>query len=246
MYKYIILIIMILGFSGCSDKQEDEINIGFVAGLSGKYSSLGVSVRDGFIMAFEEINNTIDGKKVRIIQKDDKQDEAEAKQVVDFFVNNNIKLIVGNTTSSMTKVTLENIKNKDDMLLISATASSSEFSQQDDNFLRVQVDNSPNRFSSLAKVLVDRGYKKIFCIYDSKNKVYANDYTNTLESVFIENGGSQYVAKMDLNDKYQDILTKVNKTDNDLILIVGNAVDSANMIQYLRVKNITTKILASG
>ena len=78
-YLFILLIISII-FAGCSDKSDDDIKIGFVAGLSGKYSNLGTNVRDGFILAFDEIDNKIDGKKIKIIQKDDKQDNEEAKK----------------------------------------------------------------------------------------------------------------------------------------------------------------------
>jgi len=244
--QIVISICIIILFTACNEKQEDEIKIGFVAGLSGKYSSLGISVRDGFTLAFEEIDYKINNQKIKIIQKDDKQDSKEAKKVIEFFIKNDVKLIVGNTTSSMTKVSLHLIKNHKDMLMISATASSSDFTKKDDNFLRVQVDNSPKRFEYLANDLLEYGYKDIFFIYDSKNQAYTDDYSMILEEVLIHKGGKKYTAKIDLNEPYETILKKLKSTKNDLILIVGNAVDSANLIQYLRVNKITTKVLGSG
>ena len=164
-FKSIFLVLFIsIFFIGCSDKKEEEIKIGFIAGLSGKYSSLGISVRDGFTLAFEEIDYKINNKKVKIIQKDDKQDENEAKKAIEFFIKNDIKLIIGNTTSSMTKISLPLIAKQKDSLMISATASSSAFSGKDDNFIRVQVDNSPKRYKSLAKILLQNKYKNIFYI----------------------------------------------------------------------------------
>ncbi|MEA3512034.1 MAG: ABC transporter substrate-binding protein, partial [Campylobacterota bacterium] len=226
--------------------KDEEIKIGFVAGLSGKYSSLGISVRDGFRLAFEEVDYKIDGKKVTIFDKDDKQDENEAKKAIEFFIKNDIKLIVGNTTSSMTKVSTSLIEDYKDSLMVSATASSSYFTKKDDNFLRVQVDNSPKRYKSLAQTLLQSGYQDILCIYDSKNKAYTDDYTMTLENVFVEEGGNKYSAKIDINQPYEDILKKVKDTKKNLILVVGNAVDTANIIQYLRINNEKSKILGSG
>jgi len=179
-------------------------------------------------------------------KKDDKQDENEAKKAIEFFIKNDIKLIVGNTTSSMTKVSLPLIKNYKDSLMISATASSSYFTNKDDNFLRIQVDHSPKRYKLLVEHLLQNGYKDILCIYDSKNKTYVDDYTINLENVFIKQGGNKYSAKIDINQAYEDILKKVQDTKKDLILVVANAVDSADMIQYLRIHNIKSKILGSG
>jgi len=242
----LLSILVVTIFVGCNNNKDEDIKIGFVAGLSGKYSSLGIAVRDGFLLAFEEIDYKIDGKKVTIFDKDDKQDKNEAKKAIEFFIKNNIKLIVGNTTSSMTQVSLPLIKNYKDSLMISATASSSYFSKKDDNFLRVQVDNSPKRYNSLAQYLLQSEYKNILCIYDSKNKTYADDYTINLENVFVQQGGNKYSAKIDINQPYEDILKKAKETKKDLILIVANSVDTANMIQYLRINNEKSKILGTG
>jgi len=238
------VLFVLLIFAGCENKQNTDLKIGFVAGLSGKYSSLGTSVRDGFMLAFDEINYTIKNQKVQIIQKDDQQNDEKAKQAIEYFVQNDIKLIVGNTTSSMTKVTLPLIPK--DTLLLSATASSSFFTKKDDNLLRIQVDNSSKRYLSLAQKLVSHGYKNIFFIYDSNNKAYTDDYNYIFEKIFITQGGNKYTKKVDLNNKYSDILAQLQKTQSDMIVIAGNSVASASIIQYLRLHNIDTKIFVSG
>jgi len=244
-FLYSLLVLSLL-FTACNDRKDDEIKIGFVAGLSGKYSSLGTSIRDGFTLAFDEINNTINGKKVTIIQKDDKQDKVEAKKIIDNFIKNNIKLIVGNATSSMTAVTFPIVNKHKDMLLISATASSSDFTAIDDNFLRIQVEHSTKRYQALLDYVTAKGYKNIFFIYDSKNLKYTKGYEQIFQDIFIASGGNKFVGKSDLNNSFEDIIKNLKSVKSDLILIVGNSVDSANIIQYIRVNKIKTKILASG
>lgn len=49
-------------FTGCDTKNNNDIKIGFIVGLSGKYSSLGTSIRDGFLLAFDEIDYKINKK----------------------------------------------------------------------------------------------------------------------------------------------------------------------------------------
>jgi branched-chain amino acid transport system substrate-binding protein len=244
-YKQLFSISLISVFLvGCIDKTDEDLKIGFVAGLSGKYSSLGVGVRDGFMLAFDEIDYKINNQKIQIIQKDDQQNTDKAKETIAYFIKNNIELIIGNTTSSMTKISLPLIPS--DTLLMSATASSSYFTKKDDNFLRIQVDNSPKRYNSLAKQLVSNGYKNIFFIYDSENTVYTDDYNFILEKSIIKQGGNKYTNKVTLTSKYKNILHKFNKSQSDLIIIAGNSLDSANIIQYLRMNHVTTKILVSG
>lgn len=234
-----------LFFTSCNSK-NDEIKIGFVVGLSGKYSSLGTNIRDGFLLAFDEIDNKIDNKKVKIIQYDDKQDKNEAKKAIEYFIKNDIKLVVGNSTSSMTKISIPIISKQKDMLLISPTASSSEFSKIDDNFLRIQVDSTPNKYEEISQHLVKNNHKNIFLIYDSKNKSYAKDYQNMFQDMFIQKGGNKFVGQVDLNLPYNQILEKLEKTKNDMILVVGNSIDSAKIIQYLRINNVKSKIHCSG
>jgi len=249
MHKYIIIIfilLMSLFFTACQDKKKEDIKIGFVAGLSGKYSSLGTSIRDGFILAFDEIDNTIGEQKVKIIQKDDHQDKNEAKKIIENFIKEDVKLVVGNATSSMTAISIPLVNKQKDMLLISATSSSDEFSLKDDNFLRIQVEHSAKRYQHLSEYTVKKGYKNIFFVYDSKNYKYASGYENIFQKMFIKNGGNKFVGKVDLNDDYKDILKKLQETKYDLILVVGNSLDSANIIQYIRLKNIDTPILGSG
>ncbi len=244
MSRFILLFILILIFNACSKTKNEDIKIGFIAGLSGKYSALGTNIRDGFILAFEEIDYTINGKKVKIIEKDDKQDEKVAKRIIDNFVKDNIKLIVGNTTSSMTKISFPIINKQKDSLLISATASADDFSKKDDNFLRIQVENSNKKFKSLKKYISN--YKNIVFLYDSKNKVYVDGYEKYFQKILFEKWGKGFVAKFDINKSYEDIVNKLKVVDNNLILVVANSIDSVNIIQYLRVNKINTQVVVSG
>jgi len=243
---FISLLIACIFFIGCNEKNEDELKIGFLAGLSGKYSALGIDIRDGFLLAFDEIDYTINEKKIRIIQKDDKQDKKEAQKVIEYFIKNDIKIIVGNATSSMTKISFDEVNKQKEMLLFSATASSNEFSSKDDNFLRTQVESSAKRYKTLLNYVDSKGYEKIFVIYDSKNLSYANGYLQVFQEMLVQSGGNKFVEAMDLNNNYETIIDALKTTKNDLILIVGNSIDSANIIQYIRHSKITTDILGSG
>ena len=122
------LIITFLTYIFYTYNNYNVIKIGLVAGLSGKYSSLGTDVRNGTVLAFEDINYRINNTQFELMQKDDKQNKKEAKKLIEEFIEDDIKVIIGNSTSSMTKISLESIKKENDVMLISPTASSDDFS----------------------------------------------------------------------------------------------------------------------
>lgn len=240
------VIIAVILFIQNSTKSEESIKIGFVAGLSGKYSSLGNDVKNGILLAFEEINYKINDIKIDIIQKDDKQNSQEAKKVIDELINGDIKVIIGNTTSSMTKISVNALKEKKDILLISSTASSDEFSFKDDNFIRTQVSNNYMKFNSISKYILDKRYKNIVAIYDPNNLSYSNAYLNNFEKSFLHNGGNEFIDKIAITDDYESIKNQILLKKVDSIIIVANSLDAAKLIQYLRINDINQPILCSG
>ncbi len=246
MKKYLFLIFIIIFFNSCFDNKKEEIKIALTVSLSGKYSSLGNDIYKGFMLAFDEIGYSVNGKRISIFAKDDAQNIDINKKNIEFFIKNDFKLIVGNATSSMTKASIDILKDHPDILLFSPTASGSEFAKKNDNFIRVQVEHSAKRYEKLNRYLINNSMKDLFFIYDSKNMAHANDYINIFQKTFIKVGGNPFVASMDLNENREDIVKKLKNISSDIILIVGNSVDSANIIQYLRYKGFKQQIICSG
>ena len=247
MYKYFAAILIVLiFFISCQDKNQKELKIGFVAGLTGKYSSLGSDIRDGFMLGFDEINYKIKNTQIKIIQRDDKQDPKVAKQIAQEFIKNDIKLIVGNATSSMTRVTLDELKDKKDFLLASVTASASEFTKIDDNFIRIQVEHNEKRYGALKKYIIKNNIKKVFYIYDKNNLNYAKGYFGFFQDILIHTGGEKFVSSATIQEEYEKIITKLKDTSFDMILIVANSSDTANLIQHIRIAKVKEKVLISG
>lgn len=227
--------------------QNNSLKIGFVAGLSGKYSNLGHSVLDGFILAFDEIDYKVNNQKIQIDIKDDKQKPELAKARIRDFKNDKVDLIVGNTTSSMTKASLSVLSKYENLYLFSPTASSSEFSNKDDNFFRLQVAHSKDRFKLLSKYIIKSNLNNLYLIYDSKNKSYTNNYLYNLEDSLISLGGKKYVAVNSIDNGFENIVQNIKAMEKlDAIIIVANSLDTTKLIQYLRVNNIDTKIISSG
>ena len=242
----IFCIIALLLFIQYSTKSPESIKIGFIAGLSGKYSSLGNDVKNGVLLAFDEINYKISDTKIELIQKDDKQNKEEAQKVVKELILDDVKVILGNTTSSMTKVSLNSLKNISETTLISATASSNEFSHKNDNFIRTQVANNYMKFNAISKYMVAKKYKNVLSIYDPNNASYSNGFMKNFQKSLLHNGGNELVDKVQITNSYESIKDKINSQEIDTIVIIANSIDSAKLIQYLRLKGVDKPILCSG
>jgi len=241
MKKYIFLFIVTLGvIFGIKLFYEDKniIKIGFSGTLSGENSTLGHSVLNGLLLAFDEHNYEVDGKKIKIFVEDDMQNKQKAKNIINKFKKQNIDLVIGNITSAMTKASLSQIPQNSNLSLISATSSSGDFSNQDDKFFRVQVAQSKERFSLLSKYLIKNNIKNILAIYDANNSSYSNNFLNNFEKSFISFGGAAFVKKISLDNSYEKILEKIEKNNLDSIVIVANSIEASNLIQFLKLKGV--------
>lgn len=240
-FKYTLVIVLInVLFTGCLyQNKDDNIKVGVVIGLTGNYSGLGLDEKNGIVLAFDKINNKINNKKIELIFKDDKQDKEVNTQAINELIQDNVKYIIGNATSSMSQVTLDIISKHNDIFQISPTASSSQFSNKDDNFFRVQSANSSKHFDNLIKLLKEYNAKHIYLVGDKNNKSYLYDYLH-----LFDNKEMKYEGIIDSNLPYKEILSKVKNAD--FIIQVQNSTDAASLIQYLRINNNNTRVVSSG
>ncbi len=242
----IVIIVILIGlYFFLNKKKEEVIKIGFVGALTAKYSDLGNPMMNGIILAFEEENYKINGKKIELIFKDDKKDEEVNKKIVNDFINQGIKIVIGNVTSSMSKISMSIINQHKDMFMISAASASNEFSGIDDQFFRVHVANNAQRFNSFTKYIKDNNHKKIFGIYDPGNITYTKDYLENFEKSFISIGGENFLKYAKTDENLDDLVSQINELNPDLILICANSVDAARVVQYLKMKDIKTQIASS-
>jgi len=225
--------------------KKEEITIGFVGALTAKYSVLGNAMMNGIMLAFEEENYRINGKKIKLIFKDDKKDPEVNKQIVNEFIDQGIKIVIGNVTSSMSKVSMSIINNHKDMFMISAASASNEFSGIDDQFFRVHVANNAQRFSSFTNYIKESGFKKIYGLYDPDNITYSKDYLENFEKSWLSLGENKFIKYEKTDTNIDDIVEDISSLNPDLILICANSVDAARVVQYLRINNINTQIASS-
>lgn len=231
--RYLLLLFVFLTLlCGCA---QETLTIGFSASLSGTTSELGVTGRNGLNLAIEAINSTggVNGQRVNIIVKDDKNDPEIALKVDRELHESGVKFILGHTTSNMAKLSLPFV-NENDLLMISPSMSSQELSALDDHLLRV-VSSNELETEFMAGLIQDYfNCKKIALLYETKNDAYTVSFKNYLTRLLEENG-SQIVQEIPFesgNDPaYFKSAEKIIASEADSIVILSSSFDAALFCQ---------------
>jgi len=216
---------------------KNPIKVGFCGVLSGIPSELGISVRNGLKIAFDNINKHggIKGRKLELIIKDDENNEDTGLQVVKEFHKEKVVAILGHITSAATGKSFEYI-NKNKILMISPTVSSSLYDDKDDYFIRV-VSSSKVQSEHLAKKMIKDKKERVIVIYDLKNRLYTESTFNNFKFYF-ENMGGKILKLVTFysgeNNGFYDMIKELIQYKPDSFLLITNGIDTANICQQIR------------
>ncbi|WP_432821016.1 ABC transporter substrate-binding protein [Trichloromonas sp.] len=227
------------GFAAC--KPDPPIKLGFVGGLSGRVADLGVSGRNGVMLAIEQRNAAggIHGRLVTLIVRDDEQDPEVAKYVMEKLLQEQVEAVIGPMTSSMAMAMVP-LANEAKTLLVSPTANAAELTGLDDYYFRVVSDTRTNA-ERIARFQFDQlGHRTAVVMYDLANKAYAESWLNDFRTEFEKLGGTiratcTFVSGADT--PYYDMVWELLEHDPDFALVIANSVDAALICQQIRKTN---------
>lgn len=234
--KFSILLFLsgVLLLVGCKD--PEPVRIGFVGELTSRSTGLGVSGRDGFLLAIEEANRKggIEGRKIEPLVRDIRMHNETALHAVRSLVDEHVSAIVGPMTSQ-TAVAIVPELNRAGIPLVSPTVSTNELTGIDDFFFRVYYTNA-QAARLLAQKLSAQGVQKIAAIYDLGNRAYTADWVNFFQEALAASGHASVERipfEMRSDTLFLELAKEALQTVPDGILILANAVDTAMICQQL-------------
>lgn len=245
-YFYLITIIIIILSFIAFYFDNKNIQIAFIGSLSGKYLVLGNSVVKGIKLALEEQNYKLGGKKIDLIIKDNNSNKERNNKIIKDFIKDDIKIVLGNITSSMTKESLATINKEKNIILFSPTASSNEFSGIDDNFFRIYTPNSRKKFKELIEIFKKKSYKRNYIIYDQENESYTKNYASLYEQEYKSQDKNAVFRGVTFKNNYNALVNEIKQFDADIVFIATNTIDTAKIIQYLKLKKLNKQVVVSG
>ncbi|MBW2969888.1 penicillin-binding protein activator [Candidatus Woesearchaeota archaeon] len=194
MRKLIFSFLFLLFLSACVQVETEtpKIVFGAIAPLSGDCAEYGEVVRDGILIAVEEINakGGINGKQVEVIFEDDKCTAKDATTAVQKLIDvDGVKVVFGGAASSET-LGAAPIVEQAKVILISAISSSPDITNAGDFVFRTYPSDAYSA-SVAAEYAFKQGWKRAAVFSEQK------DYSQGLRRIFKESftkAGGEIVA----------------------------------------------------
>jgi len=227
-------------------ENKSRIYIGVMSTLSGENSDFGRSVLNGIIMGTEEFNRNRNfyRKKMNLIVKDDKNDIQEATRCANELIDEGVVAILGPSLSQI-ELAISKVGNNRKKLIISNALGTKKLLNKDDYLIHMAPYMNKNA-EFLAEV--SKNYlnmNKILIIYSETNLAYTEDFKDKYIEKFTlgsESENTIYIKKT--LDKINTYFPSI-KDDIDGVLIIGNPIETAYVIQKIKKIKKDTKILIS-
>lgn len=243
------LVPALLLLAGCG-KQDEALRIGFVGGLSGRYQDLGKDGRDGAELAVERRNagGGVSGRRVELVARDDEQEPTRARRALDDLVALNVAAVVGPVTSSMAMALVPRLE-QTGTVMVGVHTTTTELTGRDDLFFRV-IDDTAHYASAVARYHYERRrVRSVALVYDLANFDYTTSWVNDYQRTFQQIGG--VVARaLSFDSHYERQYDRIAKSllelEPDMVIVVANAVDTAELAMKLRGLNPHVQLAGCG
>jgi branched-chain amino acid transport system substrate-binding protein len=239
---------VLIGGVACTPKPD--IKIGFIGGLSGKFSDLGTSTRNGTLLAIEQTNakGGIGGRAIALVEQDDKQDGERAVAALVELKRQEVVAVVGPSTSSIATAIVP-YANANQLLLIAPTATTNKLTGKDDYFLRATGDASLYGRMAAQMHITKRGIRSVAMILDMSNADYTESWAIPYADEFVRLGGKVLVIdrfKSTENPDHVAIAQSLLRYKPQMVVTVASSVDSALLAQRIKQIQPTTALAGAG
>ena len=221
--------------SACSTKEP--IRVGFLGGLSGRVSDLGIGGRNGTQLAVDDLNagGGLAGRRLELLTRDDEQNGEVARQRLVELLDQRVDWVIGPMTSTVAAAVLP-LVNERRVPMISPLAGANDFSRRDDAFFRVVSDSAASGRQQ-GQALLTRGLRRIATVADTSNAVFTRNWVGSARES-IEQGGGAVVQALEFKAapglKFLELAQRIAATDADGVIIAASAADSAVLVQQVR------------
>ncbi|MGN1004700.1 MAG: ABC transporter substrate-binding protein [Oscillospiraceae bacterium] len=176
--------------NGGASNEGGTIKIALIANTTGDYAQYGIPVRNGAMLYIDQLNANggINGKKIEVLEYDDKGDGIEAVNSFNQAMDKGITAVIGSVLTGAT-VTLADATYPENMPQITASATAAGVTVMEDGTVRTNVFRScfidPFQGEKMADYAVNKlGAKTAAILYES-----GSDYSEGLKDAFVEKAG---------------------------------------------------------
>ncbi len=234
--SWLFWILPVIFLAGC--QSLPPVKVGFAGDLSGKEAGLGISARNGVLLAGEAVNKEggISGHAIQIITMDDRGLPDIAKDVDNQLINEGVVGIIGHITSEQTLAGLS-VTQARGIVMLSPITATSQLTGQRDLFFRVIGDNSQEARSLASHIWQERAIQSLAILYDRDNDAYSEGYCQFFKEQYTALGGKlteiQSFSGSGQTD-FKSVLTQMKTGNPAGLLIIASSLNSALIAQNTR------------
>lgn len=238
------VIVSLIFFSACSSPKE-SIKLGYVGGLSGSGSSLGIDGMYGAQLAVEIINSQggIYNRELELSIKNDQNSPEHALTVDKELIKEGCSIIIGHMISSVAINTVPFI-NETNALMISPTIAKDELTQIDDHFIRL-IPSNVTQANLLSETIIQLGVTNLGILYSNNNMLFAETFIQAINGSVI-NSETKVVANIgfDLDGElnYDQLITELMDLNVDGLVIIASGDIVATLAQYFSLLSYKPKV----
>lgn len=236
-------VLLLLGLVGCEQRKE-PIKIGLAINLSGRGGAAGEHIRDGALLAVDEINSQggIKGRPLQLLVKDDENSDQGIIEADSALLKEKVVAIVGHSYSANT-VKAHPLIMASDTLMITAYTATTKLSGQDDLFFRTSVDCQVYG-QKTAELLKEKGVASVAFLMDMSNSDFVEDYAKQVGLSF---HGAMSFVKFESRDNvaWQHVTEELLAAQPDAVIMLTEASMTAVAVQLLRDKGFAGPLIGT-
>ena len=233
---------------GCVAAKKPLV-IGYMGGLSGRTTDLGIAGRDGALLAVEDVNAAggVDGRDVMLMPVDDAQDATAAAAAFDRLDQAGALAIIGPMTSAVAVVVAPLAKQRG-IPVVSPTTSTDALTGIRDWFFRLYPDNSSAAKELANVVRTELGHSRVAMIYDLSNRAHTETWARNFDSAYEGIGGSVVALEPIMSgrvDEYDEAVKGALGVEPDCVFVLANSLDTARLASLIRARGYDGHIITS-
>lgn len=163
------------GIGACKPQAQKPIRLGLAINLSGEGGAAGEHIRDGALLAVDEVNagGGINGRPLELLVEDDRNTEEGILAADNRLIDAGVVAIIGHSFSANTLIAYPLVASRNTLLFTPYTATTA-LSDKDDFFCRTAVDNKLYG-KVLASLLAARDFTSVAFLIDMANASFGED-----------------------------------------------------------------------
>ncbi len=230
----LLVIPFILLILSCSTRQS---TIAYIGTMSGQFTALGISAKNGINMAIDDYNATAKHKLRLISYDDEKSDEKTQNILSDIKKNNDALCIIGPIASSLAASVFSDFENTD-LITLTPICNIDEIKDIDDNFFTMNTSFTVSAKEMAFSIINDYySYDNISVLYNESGNTYYIKFYQTIRDILNSNGYTRvnYVKFAEnAEQNYNQYVLQAIASQPKLIVILDSDVGTGLLSQNIK------------